>query len=401
MNSPEQADSSAEHADNSGLYEQLMSERDSVGSTRTYLRVLGIYYQSVPEHAANMMQLQRLAGLLTNPTNEPTFSKELTDAFYWGEILAYNTQERLVGEGWAAGSYKILSEAMVAKLGEFRDAKLPYNDNLLQVAATIMGGLGVASGKIMPPAMDQLIIKWAEEITDDKEQQWHIILGFRHVIIEVIRHALDNDDDEDGENSEQEVRERARISNEFLELADRNDIDDVQGFETEPINDIRERIMESYADYVLAYGPYDENNEDDLGRLEGYLTQAMNRDFSDMEGIEPGDFLRIGGNAFFILYGETDASQMLYMLGANEFLEGSAEALAIVETPSSRTIIRLQEHIIEADEADEETNPLGVVLVLKDPVLVNSEGTHIQIDGNRVAGLVMSNPDMHMSKYLL
>jgi len=222
--------------------------------------------------------------------------------------------------------------------------------------------------------------------------------------METVRKALAGDngkDDDVAMSNKQKNAEMVRISNEFFDLADRSEIDDVQGIETEPINDIRERIMESYADHVLAYGPYDENNEDDVDMLAMYLTQAMNRDFDGMEGIEPEDFLRIGGNAFFIIYDENDSSQVPYMLGANEFLEGSSESVAIVETPSPWTIRRLQEHLIDGDVSDEETNPLGVVLMLKDPVLINSEGTHIQIGGNCVAGVVMSNLDMHMSKYLL
>lgn len=72
MNSPEQADFSAERTKQPNVLDQLLSERDSVDSTRGYVFALGTRYNAMPEHKANMLQLQRMAGLLTNPTNEPS-----------------------------------------------------------------------------------------------------------------------------------------------------------------------------------------------------------------------------------------------------------------------------------------------------------------------------------------
>ena len=386
MNFPEQADFAAESSENTGIYKRLLDERDRVGSTRAYLDGLQVSYESVPEHYPNMLQLQRIARLYTNPTNEPTFPGDLTKAFYWGEILAYTMQERMVGETWPTSSYEMLNYAMTTKLAELRDKTVPQSDNLLNIAATAMGELEMATIVAMPPGTDELIVEWAEQITDNEAQQSHIILGFRHINAEVIQAVL--------------RYEKHQIRKQFDLMMTNGEINDVKKIKTEPINDVRDRIMQYYTDQVIEYGAFDKNDEAETDAAIASLKDTMNKAFVQMEGIEVEDFLHITGNAVFIIYNEATGERMTHMLDRREALEGTVDAIAIVETPSTKTIMRLQEYIIDTTDAEEETNPIGVVLMLKHPVFVDKDGKNHQIGGDLVAGLVMSNPDMHMSKYV-
>ena len=277
MNSPEQADFSPERTKQPNVLDQLLSERDSVDSTRDYVFALGTQYSAIPEHRANMFQLQRMAGLLTNPTNEPSFPQRLTDAFYWGEILAYTSQERIDGRGWADASYMMFNQSMTATLKEHRDLKPTSKDNLLDVATERM--LELAEAEHMSSAMDQFVAMLAIDISDDEDEQMYVILGFRHIIMQITQIAQQAEHiaaatkvaynsiaKVEADTAEADLVESERVwaAHELRELFDEDSGDVIDGTETEPINDIPGQIMESYRKHMHDFGLFDDTDVDVL-----------------------------------------------------------------------------------------------------------------------------------------
>lgn len=414
MNSPEQADFSAERTKQPNVLDQLLSERNSVDSTRGYVFALGTRYNAMPEHKANMLQLQRMAGLLTNPTNEPSFPQRLTDAFYWGEILAYTSQERIDGKGWADASYMMLNRSMTATFQERRDSKLSGMDNLLDIATKKM--LELAKAEHMSPAMDQFVAMLAIDISDNKDEQTHIVLGFRHIIMQITQIAQQAEHiaaatkvaymsiaqvEADTVKANSVESERVWAAHELREPFDEDSGDVIDGTETESINDIPGRIMESYRKHMHDFGPFDDTDEDVLETVQHDVTERMGRDFRDMEGIKQQDFIRVSGNAVFLVYSESDEVPLMFMLGHDEHLEGFVETVALTEIPTENAVARLLEHKIDITELDDDTDPIGAVLVLKDPVLIRKDGTRVPSSRGQVAGIVLHNTDMYLQKYLL
>ena len=402
MNFPEQADPSAEHTEKSALYEYLSRERDAAGSTREYLQNINAEYVASPAHRPNMLQLKRTAEFMTNPVHEPTFPMPLTDAFYWGEVLAYKTQQQVIGDEWSKVAHKVISEVMVDALYTMHDDTVPQSENLLQIADQLMTVLADADGHVMPPALDRLAIEWAGSATNNDEAQWYMALGFRSVIMAVIKKSE--------EDELKQVKDSAVSLQQLLDTPmEMQDVPiETAPFDTRSITVARHQIMESYDDHMHAYGPFDQSDEDEVDKVRTYLTQVMNRDFVEMDDIEPDDFIRVGGNAIFMVFDVTESDdpeyerqeQQTFMLGAHDFIEGTVEAIAIAETPSLQTIARLQDRIIDVDEPNVETDPLGVLLTLSRPVIIDEKGDRTQLGNNFTIGIVLTNPDMKLSKYL-
>lgn len=452
MSFPEQADSSAERTTKPDIYSRIEGERVIAGSTLAYVKQLGERYQGNLDHKPNLMQLQRIAGMATNPTGESSFPGVLTNAFYWGQILAYRAQDLLSEGEWAELAYPMFSSIVREHLetAQLQSEEPEYDaekdewivptrsqaERLRELGDMIMYDLEVIGhqnteseddtpdeyadddaeqgvSEFMPPVMEKLIIAMTDELTDFPEERWYMILGFRHLTTQVVQLAVNakmkqdasqaNEDKalEEAAIAKKEERDSALLMKQFIKLMDKNEIDDVQGREVIGIDDVRDKIMESYADHMIAYGVYDAGDEEDVDTLSMYLTHKMNRDFLALEDLSADDFLEIDGNAIYILYREDSDVRNMHMLGHGETLKGSTESVAVVETPSAQTMMRLQERLIDPDEISDETNPLGVVMILSDPVLVNADGEHMQLGEGVVAGVVMSNPDMRIAKYIL
>lgn len=377
----------------------------------------------------NLLQLQRMAGIVTNPTNDTAFPSALSNAFYWGEILAYRAQDIISDDEWAGVAYPLFNAAIREKTNSAQLFFEEDNKNLRMgsllvpghtqaeelhgAADLMMGELEVGDAEFMPPAMEKLIVAMTDQLSERPEDRWYMILGFRFITMQVVETAVNAEMSKEAATAiaeeqqkliielKNEQRARKQLRKKFIKLMDINEVDDIQGWELVAIDHIREQVMESYVDHMIAYGAFEVDDEDEIGRVNTYLAQSMNRDLFDMDGVDPEDFLRIQGNAMLIIYDKAGEPQSIYVLGKDESLEGSLGVITIDEAPSRQAMIRLQEHIIDADELKEETDPFGVILVLKDSVLVNRDGKHIQMGSGRAVGLVMSNPDMQLSKYLL
>jgi hypothetical protein len=244
----------------------------------------------------------------------------------------------------------------------------------------------------------------------------HIILGFRHVIMQITQIAQQAEHiaavtkvaytsiaEVEADTVEADLIESERVwaAHELREPFDEDSGDVIDGTETEPINDIPVRIMESYRRHMHDFGLFDDTDEDVLETIHHEVTEGMVRDFHDMEGIKQQDFIRVSGNAVFLVYNESDEVPLIFLLGQDEHLEGFVETVALTEIPTENAVARLLEHKIDIIELEDDTDPVGAVLVLKDPVLIRKSGKRIPGRDGQVAGIVLHNPDMYLQKYLL
>lgn len=409
MSFPEESGYSAEHPTGPELLGLLNAERDRVGSTKSYLEVTCIYYESVPEHAVNMMQLGRMAGMVTNPNNEPSYPRSLTDAFYKGEVMAYNFHERSSGEIWSTASYSLFNKNMIKTLSAGRDEEGTHRERMQRIADELMGDLELVDESEMPPALDQLIIDWSEQATDNPEEQWYMILGFRHIIMQVERISSAPHGDASS-HPESALSESEKLEDAFYAIVDDDELDDVAVDEVESIDDVRDRIMDAYSDCRLSYGEINEEDEVSVEDASIYLTQALNRELVRIEGVrdeDNKDIIEITGHAAFVIYDANFKPQHVYLLGEGERLCAAIEALIVTDVPNSEGIARLRASQKDPDDNEryvppkECINPLGVVLVLNDSVIIKPNGEPVYMPKGVTAGVVFNNPDMHMVRYLL
>jgi len=362
--------------------DRLVSERDSVGSTREYLSTLAIYYNSVDQHRPNMLQLQRIARFVTDPNNKGEQQPKQTDAFYWGEILGYTACDRLIGDQWPTMSYKLLNDTTRTSIASLFEEDLPVSENLDIASMLITAELEQLDGTKIPPMYDELIEQWAQEISQDEFEQHHIILGFRHVIRQVVEIAT----------------AETHIEHEFLQIMDKNEIDDKNAYEIDHIADLRDVIMDSFADHYIAFGDINTDDDDKYAEAVDYLTYGVNRDFVKYEKLGYDDDIIISGDVKCILISDDpDVENQACHFGDDVVIEGSVGPLSVCETPSVAGFEILKKGPEEGDDID--TDLFGVVMFIENPVLVDSQAKHtIPPFGDRTLAVILSHPNVHFLK---
>jgi len=394
MSFSEQADYSAENTEEYALMDLLSYERDAVGSTSAYLHATGVYFESVPEHAANMLQLQRMARMAVNPNNEASFPATLTNAFYWGEILAYTAQERVIGDTWAAYSYEIFNKNINGFYESWRNESISHYENQQRVGQLILKDLGLFNDAKLAPGMGDLLHAWAGDLTSDMDEYKHVLLGFRHVMQQVI--------EEENIVAEENVAEAALAAkDEFNGMLQFNKIDDTKGVELETIADVRSRLLEGFLARREAYGQYNTNDPEAVDDEKTYLAIVMKKQLNSMEGVDEGDYLRLGSGSF-VLYDADGAPGVAYVLGENECIEGTVATIDIATVPSSHglEVLRGDDRVTPSMLPEDYSDPFGLLLVVEYPVLINADGERIQLGAHKVAGIVLNDEQTELWRYL-
>jgi len=408
MNPSEQADFSAERTRELGLKQQLQAELSDAGSILGYAQQIGETYFTSAEHKPNLLHMQRRASAIVNPFHEEGPSKKSAHAFYWGEILGYHVQNAMSGNDsqWAKDAYRIFSKTMNTAIRSEYIAELGSHEARQAIADEMLGDVEEPDIESMPRAMDELIIEWTEELVDNDDLRWHMILGFRHVAMQVQRLALGAEAERlKQDDAQKSFKIDEKILKKFLKLMDISKIDDVQAKELWSIDYVREEIMSSYADHRIAYGQFDESDDEAVHDAGTYLNKYVRQDFESMEGgLKDGDLVKVEGNAAFLFFNEEASITDIRLLGKNESLLGTVRTTLVTEVPTLKSIARLR--IIADNQVDEyipddEYNPLGVILLIDRPVIITAENNYLSLGETSVTGVIMNNPDMHLSKHLL
>lgn len=389
MTFSEQADHSAEHTEAAALHtmDQLRAECLEYGSVAEYVRSLAAEY-NVDDQRRNMLQLQRMAYILTNPKNDESFPRSLTNAFYWGEILAYRSQEELSPEEWATNSYELFNQNMQASTAQ---ARQPSGKSMMEALEEI-------EAPFIHPGLDDLIIQWSGEITAD-EAQWYMILGFRHVIVQVTRQEMGYEPGfakKDFEFTETE----ALFKEKFSVITEQQEFDLVEEVQAVSIDAVRDHIMESLADHIIAadefYGGYTD-------QFEFFLNKSLRTDFEAMEDLKEGDIIYMEGNGVFVSYDHETESENIFLLGEGERLQGVARNVVIAPVPTASAIkaMRGEQIDVNATSATEDIDLMGVVLIIENPVIISPDGIPANHGDGQAACIVLNNSDMSLKKYLV
>ncbi|MBC7459415.1 hypothetical protein H7200_01725 [Candidatus Saccharibacteria bacterium] len=385
MSISEQADYSAERIEKPRIIKTIESERSTVGSTRDYIHATGVYYQSVPEHSANMLQLQRIAHLLTNPDNEPVATKNVTNAFYWGEILGYAIGDRMDRQ-WASMSYSAFNKNVLKNLKDNRDTSMTPRENLQYTVDLMMGDLEQRAGAAIPPEFENMIQEWAEELSQDSNDQMHIIMGFRFIMQQI----------------SYPDKGSVAFANTFYDMMDKNEIDDLMANEVEDLHDVQEALLDRYVDHRMRIGEFDETNPKNIADVTEYLSRKLSADLVEIEGVDDGDDVMVRGNAMYVVIDTETGVQTFAFLGLNEVLKGTIDSVIVMPVPTNESIPILRRHLDDrtTDISRVGENTFGVVMILRHPILRQPSGKHLPAKGDVVAGVVMNNPSVEILKFI-
>ena len=387
MSLPEQPDYSAEQEMRppSRLVRLLNAERDLEGSTSNYIAEISARYESDDTHKVNMQQLRRMANFVTNPNKSEVFSSRFTDAFYKGQVLGYRVGDDIVGEEWPSTAYKVFNENMRSHLATYRDMSMSQVENLQQMANALIALLARPEDSSIPVFLDEMILEWVDQTSDDLAEQSYTIMGFRHIVRQL---------------SGTDVV-RMEVGNKFAKLMDRNQIDDMAAGEIVSLDAVRDQMMELYADHRVKFGDFDENDVAKATELVHYLNIHMNQELLAMRELAVGDDITVTGGAMYHVLDNNSTSVSAYLLNPTQTLKGTVDSIAIKAVMTNESIPTIRQYEIdpEADTSRTVVNPFGVMLLLRDPLI--NQGNHVifpPVDCGAV-GLVMNNPNMTISKY--
>lgn len=411
MSIPEQADFSAEQSTESpDVIEQLYAERDAVGGTSEYLTDLALQYETTPEYAVNMLQLKRMANFATNPNNESSFPARYTDAFYRGEVLGFRVGESIVGDAWARGSYKMFGKNMTDNLRQLRvkaevtidelGHKATHQETLQMMSDLLMGELDHADGEKMPQMLDEFMLQWTDEISDDEGVQAYALVGFRHVVMQIAAELDDGVSKKSAPASEGLV---AQIDFYDMMFDNELEIDNPDDAEIESLNDLRHELMQKYAQYMLKYGFVDRNDKAKIAEATADLTKRLNRDLVKMQGIDSDEDISISGDAMYVIvYEDGKRKKLIDLLRSEETLKGTIDGIAILEVLSTESIPVMKRFLKnkKTDVTGAAYNPLGAVLLLKHPLIQRSDGKLYPLPEGGTVGLVLNNPNMDIARYI-
>jgi len=411
MSIPEQADFSAEQSTESpDVIEQLYAERDAVGGTSEYLTDLALQYESTPEYAVNMLQLKRMANFATNPNNESSFPARYTDAFYRGEVLGFRVGESIVGDAWARGSYKMFGKNMTDNLRQLRvkaevtidelSHKVTHQETLQMMSDLLMGELDHADGEKMPQMLDEFMLQWTDEISDDEGVQAYALVGFRHVVMQIAAELDDGVSKKSAPASEGLV---AQIDFYDMMFDNELEIDNPDDAEIESLNDLRHELMQKYAQYMLKYGFVDRSDKAKIAEATADLTKRLNRDLVKMQGIDSDEDISISGDAMYVIvYEDGKRKKLIDLLRSEETLKGTIDGIAILEVLSTESIPVMKRFLKnkKTDVTGAAYNPLGAVLLLKHPLIQRSDGKLYPLPEGGTVGLVLNNPNMDIARYI-
>lgn len=419
MSFSEQADIPAEHTYESHIVEGLVAEQEAIGSVQDYIALLGAHYLEIPAHHSNMLQLQRMAGMATNPNGEGGIRSQRAMQFYWGEILAYRMLEVQQGDDWSTEAYALLNQSMVKTLGGTETPGVSIQARRERISLSLMRELGSEDVSMFTtePA-DALIDGWVGKMTDDMLAQLYVTLGFRYLItrkplsdaekaMEEKVQAIDSlrfGKAQPGLESLSDTVIR-RVTKKLSTLMEKSGLDEVDSEvsdelrpEVESIDDVRERWMERYAEHKQELGDVEDDDSDSIAQASQFLGHRMNKYLREMEGIERGETIEIHNDAVYVV-GKEDDGYSLRAIEEGDVLMGEVDMVMITNMPTLETLKQIREGV-EVDVAAARRDPLTPLLALEHAVIIHADGTRMLHDADTLVAVMIANPAMHMRKLL-
>ena len=202
----------------------------------------------------------------------------------------------------------------------------------------------------MPPILDEFIEQWALLITDNLNEQQHIIMGYRYIIKKITQTAAEN---------------------EFRELVSHRTTDNeplyTNMYGIQSLEELRKDIIDDFTTHYLTYvhDKKDITQGEEYTKAIDHLTVQLNVDFfKKYESLDDEDLI-ISGTVFCLLVNENDPSKTsCFVLGEYEEITGQAGLLSVGTIPKISALEDLDNGL-----SDKDLNRFGIMLEIKDPVI--------------------------------
>lgn len=368
------------------LIERLQAECDGVGSVSDYIYALGVSFRNLPEHRANMLQLQRAARLVVDPRGHETDDSMSTDAFYWGEILGYTVCDRSIGSSWPIISRELIDKNCIELLNRLQE---PYSDEelgLLDPSTAIIGELEEMD--TINPELDDLIGRFADALTENPKLQYHVVLGFRYIMKHVIETATND----------------VAMANACQSILEANNIELGSSLAIVPIDEHRRKIMEWYANHYLDLKLDEEDDGDTYIENSHDISVALNAEMKLSKILERGDIIQSRGDVLVVTISDDDSLHQAHLFDGGQIFEADYVGLRVFEGPTEAMIPRLKAirrgEPAQAEQTDH-TQSYTVMMEVEHAFVSAPDGEHRFFPENTTTYLVLGNNHISLSRYVL
>ena len=400
------ADDSEARSDQIAFVTEMELARLDVGAAWAYIATIRDRYEAEPRSIPAIMVLRRVADFVAHTSDTAEFPdevKDVTDAFYEGALLAYDVTARHYDEDWPEQAALLFADGMHDYTERYRgDMWTPEQMQRAADDIVLNAEWDVEDEEDMP--LDAMVRKWATEIYGFSDKQRYMLMGYRHILTQIVKHDIDQD-------------EKATFEAMMVEAELDNDIQ-----RTRSINAVRDAVLATVAERKDSFGPVD---MDDPLRV----TAALNNYTYGTEGLMQaqdelvrGDDITLHGiDTTYVVYGDDDTSdeRKIELLAPHETLEGEFMHIEMTRIPVIESASQLRQRVegksgdawIESSIGKYEIVPL---MVLKQATIIRSlvprrdipagsglkkvEPSFADVPQNKYVAVVL-NPNLAISVY--
>lgn len=194
------------------------------------------------------------------------------------------------------------------------------------------------------------------------------------------------------------------IDQEFQRIVDNENIHDDQTYSIESINHVREHIVDSLIDHLVAYESIPADDIEDRTTAAAVITFLIQKDFERMNELDYGDEIIASGRSI-ILFAEPrddDVEMRILPIDNNTKIKGKFGELLIQEIPLAQDIHRyINDDITESDEQTEQTtNQFGLVMHLVDVTTEDESGYSEAVPETLATFVPLNYPDLQLHRVI-
>ena len=382
------------------LVERINAEIHKHGSALEYVHTLILQLTELPEHRANILQLQRLARTIVTPNGIHTAESNAVHAFYWGEVLGYSTCLTLYGDEWIAKHWRRLNSVQQEY---FEQASEMFEDPLDSTAEHMSQDIHdelELSDDILPTALDEMAENIALQISSDPDIYGHIVLGFRHQLLAATQPLKGISELENEANQtplHQEVSELL-FQNGYLPLE--------QNPHFEAAHVLREEISNLFGEILVELEIGERPIDDiDYQRQLNQLTEAINKRIADHPTLSLGEEYRFGNKVIATTYSFDNPNAMTPLfLDDGSVIEGSLGPVYVMDGPS-RVMIEQLNGTQEFDGSDPDSliTPYCLYLEVTNAIIQEpgEEGVVHTIPDDKDLFIIIENEALEIARFVV
>ena len=339
-------------------------EEESVGE---YIDAVRDFYESGPRFGPSMSRMRYIAELVaqrqgeTEATEGEVMSTACVEAFYSGEVLAFDVAKQWKDEYFPEAAVDIFDEAISEMMERHSAYGLP-EDERLQVTRDETKAQLVTDGVFVPVRPLEAMVKgWAQRIYGESNEGTHMMMGFRYVLQQINQREIARDD----------------LDQLFIEIMEDNDMDEELP-RTESINDIRDGILAVFNEQRASLSADDLLDESTASHdATSQYTYAVERYMRQQDALLPTDDIVASGPVTYVVYDDAHPGETIELLSAQEVIEGEFVGVEVRKIPvmASRPDVRR----------------LAPVIVIKRATVANTQAARFaEIPQDKYLAIVLS-----------